>query len=311
MRVRVGRPDALRLCAWLWVLLAACGDGGSAPAILWESGRIAYSSEAGSFLLAQGGGDPIPLTAPGFQFIQSPNIAPDGLRVAFTGLEDGAQDYRIYVAPLGDEGIAGTPVEVLGFPGAYVSEPRWSPDGGSLAVTRAGPGLDVWVVGSDGSGARLLAEGALQPDWSLDGQTIAFARPSGGPFRVSTIPAAGGDARDLSQSTCDDSCYSQWLPRWRPDGRLAVVHTNQDARDYLLTMDADGTALDTAFVTEGRQTTYAMTWSPDGALFAISRRSDPTNYAAQVDLYVVDPVAGTEERLSTTPDASEIVHDWR
>jgi Tol biopolymer transport system component len=90
-----------------------------------------------------------------------------------------------------------------------------------------------------------------------------------------------------------------------------VVHTTDEALDLILTMDAMGGSLDTAFVTNGQQTTYAITWSPDGGLLAISRRSDPTNYTAQVDLYVVDPVAGTEERLTTTSGLSEIVHDWR
>jgi Tol biopolymer transport system component len=311
MRVRVGLPDALRHCAWLFPLLASCGDGSSAPTILWESGRIAYSTEDGSFILARSGGDPVPLTAAGFQFIQSPNISPDGLRVAFTGIEDGAQDYRIYVASLGDAGIEGAPGAVLGFEGAYLSEARWSPDGLLLAATRAGPGLEVWVVGADGSSPRRVAESALQPDWSPDGQFIAFARPAGGPFRIAAVPVGGGAMRELSSTSCGTGCYSEWLPRWQPDGRLSVVHTTEDALDLVLTMDALGGSLDTAFVTTGQQTTYAITWSPDGHLLAISRRTDPTNYTAQVDLYVVDPVAGTEARLTTTSGLSEIVHDWR
>ena len=311
MRLREGLSHNARHCAWLLPLLLSCGDGGSAPTVLWESGRIAYSTEDGSFILARSGGDPVPLTATGFQFIQSPNISPDGLRVAFTGLEAGAQDYRIYVAPLGDEGITGAPVGILGFGGAYVSEPRWSPDGLLLAATRAGPGLEVWVVGADGSSPRRLAESALQPDWSPDGQFIAFARPAGGPFRIGAVPVAGGAVRELSATSCGSGCYSEWLPRWQPDGRLSVVHTTEAALDLILTMDAQGGSLDTAFVTSGQQTTYAITWSPDGSLLAISRRNDPTNYSAQVDLYVVDPIAGTEERLTTTSGLSEIVHDWR
>jgi Tol biopolymer transport system component len=302
---------SVRFGAWLAPLLASCGESGTAPVILWDTGRIAYSNEDGSFLLDRGSDGPVPLTAPGFQFIQAPNISPDGGRIAFTGLETGAQDYRIYVAPLGSAGLAGTPTAVLGFEGAYVSEPRWSPDGARLAATRAGPGLQVWVVGADGSAPRLLAESALQPDWSPDGEFIAFTRPIGGPFRVAALPLNGGQERDLSAATCTDGCYSQWLPRWQPDGRLSVVHTTEDARDLILTMNTLGMAVDTAYRTEGLQTTYATAWSPDGSLLAISRRSDPTNYTAQVDLYVVNPRARTEERLTETGALSEIVHDWK
>ena len=75
--------------------------------------------------------------------------------------------------------------------GGRWSRPRFSPDGRSIALLRAGR---LWTMKADGSAKRrLTTRAASGPSWSPDGTTIAFASLScsGGPgvYRISATRA--------------------------------------------------------------------------------------------------------------------------
>lgn len=113
--------------------------------------------------------------------------------------------------------------------------PAWSPDGSQLAFFRwnlvaeegaAGGPSGLWIMQADGSDARLLHEyvGMLfadAPVWSPDGTLIAFPMAEGGDFDVWVVPAAGGDAIDVSNLPGDDTLVS-----WSPDSS-ALTFTNE------------------------------------------------------------------------------------
>ena len=65
------------------------------------------------------------------------------------------------------------------------SSPTWSPDGTSIAFSRAG---DIWTMDADGDNQAKVADAgswALSaPEWSPDGQSIAY---------VQSDQAAGSD----------------------------------------------------------------------------------------------------------------------
>jgi Tol biopolymer transport system component len=105
--------------------------------------------------------------------------------------------------------------------------PRWSPDGGSILYVsdeEGPPGkLELWVMGSDGSGAEQVTSDATElsghdpwdlfPSWSPDGSMIVYLDQvfGGGAVDewVSVISSNGGPAEILTQSESD------W-PAWQP-----------------------------------------------------------------------------------------------
>ena len=51
--------------------------------------------------------------------------------------------------------------------------PEWAPDGKHLVYVHDG---DIWTIGTDGEGAKMIIEDGHSPAWSRDGKQIAFMR---------------------------------------------------------------------------------------------------------------------------------------
>ena len=106
-------------------------------------------------------------------------------------------------------------------------QPAFSPDGKLLAYVR-GKG-DLVVAAADGSNPRVLFRhwGEISFSWSPDSRFLAFSRADQAfNEEVWIIPAAGGEAVDVSQHPSTDS-----NPVWSPDGRrlywLSKRHANR------------------------------------------------------------------------------------
>lgn len=92
--------------------------------------------------------------------------------------------------------------------------PTWAPDGSRLAFVHGG---DLWTIGADGSGAKMLVKDGEAPAWSRDGKMIAFMRavPCAKPVckeRVFVIEATGGTAKPIGPAY-----GGQRSPVWLPD----------------------------------------------------------------------------------------------
>jgi dipeptidyl aminopeptidase/acylaminoacyl peptidase len=107
--------------------------------------------------------------------VSDPQLSPDGKWVAYTvstpSLQDNRNVARIWVA----EVATGKSRQVTGGPGSD-RQPRWSPDGKTLAFisTREG-GAQVWLLPIGGGDARKvsgLADGASDPLWLPDGSGL-------------------------------------------------------------------------------------------------------------------------------------------
>ncbi|HXM37588.1 MAG TPA: S9 family peptidase [Gemmatimonadales bacterium] len=107
--------------------------------------------------------------------VSDPQISPDGKWVAYTvstpSLEDNRGIARVWVA----EVATGRSRMLTGGPGSD-RQPRWSPDGKTLAFisTREG-GAQVWLLPIGGGDARKvtsLADGASDPVWLPDGSAL-------------------------------------------------------------------------------------------------------------------------------------------
>jgi dipeptidyl aminopeptidase/acylaminoacyl peptidase len=107
--------------------------------------------------------------------VSDPQLSPDGRWVAYTvstpSLQDNRNVSRIWVA----EVATGRSRQLTGGPGSD-RQPRWSPDGKTLAfiATREG-GAQVWLLPVGGGDARklsTLADGASDPVWLPDGSGL-------------------------------------------------------------------------------------------------------------------------------------------
>ncbi len=106
-------------------------------------------------------------------------------------------------------------------------QPAFSPDGKQLAYVR-GKG-DLVVARTDGSDPKVLFRhwGRIEFSWSPDSKWIAFSRDDQSfNEEVWIVPAAGGEAVDVSQHPSQDT-----RPVWSPDGRrlywLSKRHANR------------------------------------------------------------------------------------
>lgn len=136
----------------------------------------------------------------------SPQLSPDGRRIAFSSNRSGAQE--IWVA--NSDGTE--PVQVTHFD-AMCGSPRWSPDGRWItfhAYRRSG-GWNIWAVESNGGQLRQLSSGTGSPSFpsfSHDGKWIYFADTRAGRSEVFRMPFTGGAAVQITHSGGTDPVES-------------------------------------------------------------------------------------------------------
>ena len=146
---------------------------------------------------------------------------PDGAALLFNSDRDGSS--HIHRLDLATREI--TPVTTGG---SNDYDAAVSPDGTRIAFTsdrRAANDYDVWMVAIDGSEPTRLTVGddvgdSYMPAWSPDGSTIAFTSNRTGDFEVYTMPAAGGEATNLSRNPGASDGWAR--PAWSPDGSTIV-----------------------------------------------------------------------------------------
>ena len=126
----------------------------------------------------------------------------------------------------------------------------------------------------------------IEPAWSPNGSTIAFASKRSGTFDLYAMNADGSDTRRLT-STKDDDVQ----PDWSPDGTRIVLTRGSPGR--LFVMYADGAGARRITKEEVDETEAA--WSPDGRWIAYSRREPGTSIR---ELWLVRP-DGSEPRALT------------
>jgi Tol biopolymer transport system component len=148
---------------------------------------------------------------------------PDGSALLFNSDRDGT--FHVHRFDLGTKAITSV---TTGPSNDY--EPAISPDGTRVAFTsdRRGDGhFDVWLTGIEGEELTRFTTGddddvgdSYMAAWSPDGSKIAFASNRTDDFEVYVMPAAGGEAVNLSQSPGSSDGWAR--PDWSPDGSSIV-----------------------------------------------------------------------------------------
>ena len=177
-----------------------------------------------------------------------PAWSPDGQKLAFKSMRDDPRG-DIYVM-----NANGTQVQRLTNDPARDESPAWSPDGQRIAFTSA-RGIcpvtgdsgfhKIYIMNANGTEQRPVTHDpsgtvciqALHPDWSPDGQQIAF---------ISAVTSLGiyvvnPNAPGVPQLLIPDQNVFVRRPAWSPDGQKIAFGSRRDGDLEIYVMNADGT----------------------------------------------------------------------
>ena len=247
-------------------------------------------------------------------YVQDPQFSPDGRYVAFVKVTPDPRDkgYKrdIWLYSLID-GVVGQLTR-----GGKDNQPRWSPDGSSLAfVSGRGDKSQIYVLPTSGLGgeARALtsmANGAHSPAWSPDGTQIAYLSPIRTEEREQEDAISDADDKPIDKldekhrkERKDEDEKNYWDPRpmWRIPYRRGTSYV--DERYNQVYVKAVDESLEDDHAKPRRLTDIsedhdAPKWSPDGKTIYTSRTFNPdgdepwrTN-----NIYRIDVEAATSER---------------
>jgi Tol biopolymer transport system component len=258
------------------VLLAVVGTGGPAKAAYaGTNGRISFSALpccAGPIsTMNADGSDVQPLTSGVIS-----DWSPDGRKIAFDDNRTG----KVEVFTMNADGSDQQQVTHLG---AFTGDPSWSPDGSLLVFEHAAPNGccgNIWTIHPDGTGlhqvTHFTTENPVEPEFSPDGQQIAFfAAPRGGANldAIFVMRADGSDIRQVTPLQMDAA-----HPEWSPDGSKIIFNndfhplpTGLTVGD-IFTIRPDGTGLQrlTDVIPLG-EADFRPDYSPDGTMIVFNQ----------------------------------------
>jgi dipeptidyl aminopeptidase/acylaminoacyl peptidase len=147
-----------------------------------------------------------------------PAPSPDGTEVAytFTPRADRNRRSEIRVASVEDGAVR----RLTGVPDMRDREPRWSPDGRTIAYVSERSGFwELHLVGSDGEGDRQLTSAGAdhsQHEWHPDGGRLAVVRGERNRFHLVVVDAEDGSAEQIAAG-------GTWVaPHWTAAGDLVA-----------------------------------------------------------------------------------------
>ncbi len=195
---------------------------------------IAFSSDrpeaAGIYVVSPDGGDPeLVVSVPGALQVE---WSPDGKRIAFLSVT--SEDEKLFepfsalrfhaflytVKPDGSDLVrhGAYPIS-MGF--------SWSPDGRRVAFTSAletGRATSVYVAELDGGEWQKLTDvdgNYMFPEWSADGEMIAFAARRGDETSLRVVTPDGREEQAVVEVS-GSRAYRMFRPVWAPAGRMVA-----------------------------------------------------------------------------------------
>jgi Tol biopolymer transport system component len=128
---------------------------------------------------------------------EAPDVSPDGLHIVYVQNVGGSNRLMMRELASGTERVL-----TAASPDAHWTLPRFSPDGGRIAVQkwRRQHGHDVVIIGMDGKVAQeIRTEGTdAGPAWSADGRHVLFASDRTGITNLYAHDVASGELRQVT-----------------------------------------------------------------------------------------------------------------
>jgi dipeptidyl aminopeptidase/acylaminoacyl peptidase len=231
--------------------------------------------------------------------VSDPQLSPDGKWVAYTvstpSLQDNRNVARVWIA----EVATGKSRQVTNGPGSD-RQPRWSPDGKTLAfiATREG-GPQLWmlpIAGGDARKVSSLPDGAGDPLWLPDGKGVLVTSD------IKWPPSQEIDQRNGAYPT-DARIWTNFLWRhwddWRAGKRQHVFRV-----DVATGKATDLTPYDHDVPTIATSGDGDVAVSPDGKDVAVAVHGDSVVADnTDVDIYLLQPDGGGFRQLTTAPGA--------
>ena len=216
--------------------------------------------------------------------VSDPRLSPDGKWVAYTvsvpSLQDNRNVSRVWLA----EVTTGRSRQLTNGPGSD-RQPRWSPDGKTLAfISTRDSGAQIWVMPAAGGDSRKvsrLAEGAADPIWLPDGSGLIVTSD------VKWPPNQEIDQRNGAYPT-DARIWTGLM--WRHWDDFRAGKRQHVFRVELATGKAtDLTPVDHDVPTIATSGDGDVAVSPDGKFIVVAMHGDSTVADnTNVDLYTVD-----------------------
>jgi Tol biopolymer transport system component len=189
-----------------------------------------------------------------------------------------------------------------GLPGTSGGNPSDTVSGRIAFDSRRSAGTDIWTVDANGKNltrVTTLASAEIQPTWSPDGVTLAFASDYQGMPLIYQIPAAGGSPTPVTSKPAGNGDLQ---PAWSPDGQWiafrrdlgiagggTIMKIHPDGSGLAVLIEGDSVGAD------GTKPVRNPAWSPSGTRLAFWRGTVDlcTVGIDGTGLHVVASVTGT------------------
>ena len=137
-----------------------------------------------------------------------------------------------------------------------------SPDGAQLVMDLLG---SLWLLPREGGQAQPLTDtqtmDARRPQWSPDGNTIAFQALVDGRWHIWTLSKT---KRELAQVT--QGPYNNTEPNWHPDGNRIVFASDRNGQNDIYEISLSDAVEHK--LTDSANAEFAPAWSPNGNVLA-------------------------------------------
>jgi TolB protein len=176
----------------------------------------------------------------------------------------------------------------------------YSPDGKRIAFCLTeGGNTDIWVMNSDGSGARKLTrEPAIDvsPFWSPDGRQIAFASDRAGTPQLYAMNTDGTQVRRLTFQ----GNYNQ-TPCWSPRGDTIAFTARDERKVFDLFQVSPDSGVITRLTQDQGRTNEEPSYAPNGRLMVF--RSDR---GGNGQLVISDAKGNRQTVILTAPGGGDL-----
>jgi TolB protein len=188
----------------------------------------------------------------------------------------------------------------------------WSPDGKRLALSAAGKQWRIYIVPvSEGTYTRLSDDvigDAFAPEWSPDGNSIAFHLLDSDGYHLMMMSSDGSGVRKIVDWRTSLEIFDPglaWPPQWSPDGKkIAFASLSSGGDSDIFTINVDGSGLVNLTNSPGQD--LDPVWSPDGRSIAFESDREGNG-----EIFVMSSDGSKPINVSNLPQTDESQPKWR